>query len=229
MLRGMSYLGVPAPTPLRLSIGASPAGKVFVVCFGIFGLLIAGFIATVAWAGNSMANNMFSGLFPSGVSADVGGGLAQQSGFVGTAFLVFGFCTVPFVLLLGYVVLSTLRRAAWLEGTIVTMRGAVTTKRVDLATAAVQGDSVTYRHSSAGGDGRSVVYIVPALAARDRSTGTSIKIPLRGQGLKRLPSDQLRALAAAMMSRRQPSDPDYQDAAALANSMVTMAANPFPV
>jgi hypothetical protein len=112
----------------------------------------------------------------------------------------------------------------------VTMRGAFTTKRVDLSTADVQGDTVQYRQHHTGPMANYVtVYSIPALAARDRRTGTKIKIPMRGQGLKRLPSDQLRALVNAMMSGRSQGDPNYRTAAALADSMLSMAANPFPV
>jgi hypothetical protein len=48
-------------------------------------------------------------------------------------------------------------------------------------------------------------------------------------GLKRLPSNELTALAGAMMSGRRPSDPDYPTVSALADSIRQMAASPFPV
>ena len=67
---------------------------------------------------------------------------------------------------------------------------------------------------------------VPALAARDRATGQEIKIPLRWMG-RLLPANELNALADAMMFGRQPSDPNYPTASALATRMREMAADPF--
>jgi hypothetical protein len=205
--------------------------QVLVVVIAVIGLAISGLFVAVAWLGGSLARS-FLGNFDSTSSSpgDPSAGLAQSAGVVGTIFTLFGFCAVPFALLMLYLVLYTLRRSAWLQGTTLTMRGALSTKRVDLSTAEVQGDTVTYQERNYGGMSNYVtVYTVPALAARDRRTGTKIKVPLRGQGLKRLPSDELRALVNAMMYGRNQADPNYPTAAALADSMLSMAANPFPV
>jgi hypothetical protein len=226
MLAPMSYLGVQPPRPIRLSIGASAAAKVFAVIVGIIGVSFAAFFVGVTTLGGSLANRASDMFGSSGVpdpSVDPVGGMTDT---VSSAFRLFGLCAVPIAAVFIYVVLSTLRRAAWLDGTTAVVRGAFTTKRVDLSTATVQGDSVRYRQ--AHGD-RTYIYTVPALAARDRTTGRQIKIPLRGMGLKRLPAGELVALADAMMAGRRPSDPDYGGAAALADSMRQMAANPFPV
>lgn len=222
MLARMSYLGVPAVRPIRLSIGASPAAKVFAVIVGIIGVSFAAFFVGVTTLGGTLADRA-SNAFGSSDVPDPTGGMTSSFGSV---FRLFGLCAIPIAAIFIYVVLSTLRRAAWLAGTTAIMRGAFTTKRVDLSTATVQGDSVRYRQTQ--GD-RTYIYSVPALAARDRSTGKQIKIPLRGMGLKRLPAAELVALAGAMMSGRHPSDPEYGGAAALADSMRQMAANPFPV
>jgi hypothetical protein len=230
MLATVSYPGSYSRPPIRLSVGASTAVKVVVVVIGLIGLAMSGLFVAVAWLGGTLASNALGGIDGSSAPGDPGAGLAENAGAIGSIFTVFGFCALPFALLLGYLVLLTLRRSAWLQGTMVSMRGAFRTKRVDLSTAEVQGDTVSYRQHHTGPMANYVtVYTVPALAARDRRTGTKIKIPLRGQGLKRLPSDQLRALVDAMMSDRTPADPNYPTAAALADSMLSMAANPFPV
>ena len=230
MLATVSYPGSQSRPPIRLSVGASTAVKVLVVVIGLVGLLLSGLFVAIAWFGGTLARDILRRFEDSSAPGDPGASLAENAGVVGSIFTVFGFCALPFALLLGYVLLLTLRRSAWLQGTTVTMRGAFTTKRVDLSTADVQGDTVSYRQRHTGPMANYVtVYIVPALAARDRRTGTKIKIPMRGQGLKRLPSDQLRALVNAMMSGRTQSDPNYPTAAALADSMLSMAANPFPV
>jgi hypothetical protein len=222
MLPRMSYLGVQPPHPIRLSIGASPAAKVFAVIVGVIGVSFAAFFVGVAWLGGSLADSA-SNVFGSSGVPDPSNGMTST---VGSVFKLFGLCALPIAAVFVYVVLATLRRAAWLDGTTAIMRGAFTTKRVDLSTATVQGDAVNYRQSH--GD-RTYIYSVPALAARDRATGRVIKIPLRGMGLKRLPAPELVALADAVMSGRRPSDPDFNGAAALADAMRQMAANPFPV
>jgi hypothetical protein len=222
MLARMSYLGVQPSRPLRLSIGASAGAKVFAVIVGIVGIGFAAFFIGVTELGGSLADHASDTFTGSGLP-NPSNGMADSFGSV---FRLMGLCALPIAVGFAYVVLSTLRRAGWLDGTTAIMRGAFTTKRVDLSSATVQGDSVNYRQSR--GD-RTYVYAIPALAARDRATGKFIKIPLRGMGLKRLPANELAALAQAIMSGRRPSDPDYAGAAALADSMRQMAANPFPV
>jgi hypothetical protein len=130
-----------------------------------------------------------------------------------------------------YVLLLAIRRAAWLEGTTVVLRGAFSTRRVDLSTAIVTGASVTFRHHVGHWNDQShyVNVEVPALVARDHRTGHEIEIPLQDEQRHRMPADQLVALADAMMTGRQPTDPDYQNASALAFRMRQLAANPFPV
>jgi hypothetical protein len=230
MLATVSYPGSQSPTQIRLSVGASTGMKIVVVVIGVVGLALSGLFVAIAWLGGTLARNVLGGIDGSSAPGDPSAGFASSAGAVGSIFTVFGFCAVPFALLMGYIILLTLRRSAWLQGTTVTMRGALTTKRVDLSTAVVQGDTVSYRQHHTGPMANYVtVYSIPALAARDRRTGAKIKIPLHGQGLKRLPSDQLRALVNAMMSGRTQADPNYPTAAALADSMLSMAANPFPV
>jgi hypothetical protein len=95
----------------------------------------------------------------------------------------------------------------------------------DLATAEVTGDAISVL---LGGRARQII-TVPAVQARDPRTGQSVKIPLKARELKRLPPHELHALANAIMAVRQPTDPGYASAAAIAASMREMAANPFPV
>jgi hypothetical protein len=73
--------------------------------------------------------------------------------------------------------LSVIRRAAWLEGTTVRMRGALTSKRVDLSTAIVIGSSIAHRRylGKSGDHHRYTDVAVPALVARDPHTGKEIR------------------------------------------------------
>ena len=61
-----------------------------------------------------------------------------------------GLCGLPFVLLGLWLVLRTLRTAAWLEGTRVTVRGAFGARTVDLAAAEVTAGVLAYRDGDAG-------------------------------------------------------------------------------
>ena len=131
-----------------------------------------------------------------------------------------GLCGLPFVLLGLYLVLRVLRTAAWLDGTRASVRGALGTRTVDLATAEVLGGTVAHR---VGDDG---VVRVPTLIARDRDSGLRITIPLQGPGLGSLPPAELRALADAIAAGRPDQGRDA-DAHALAGRLRGMAADPL--
>jgi hypothetical protein len=105
----------------------------------------------------------------------------------------------------------------WLDGTTVVVRGR-TVRKVDLAKADVRETVTLELASSVNAPPRRVL----ALGARDRATGQEIKIPLRMMG-RRLPAHELHALADAVMHGRQPSDPNYPIALALATKMRQMA------
>ncbi|MET8836364.1 hypothetical protein ABZV78_20915 [Micromonospora sp. NPDC004540] len=131
-----------------------------------------------------------------------------------------GLCGLPFVLLGLYLVLRVLRTAAWLDGTRASVRGALGTRTVDLATAEVRGGAVAQR---VGDDG---VVRVPTLIARDRDSGRRVTIPLQGPGLGNLPPYELRALADAITAGRPDQGRDA-DAHALAGRLRTMADDPL--
>ncbi|MFG3600817.1 hypothetical protein [Micromonospora chersina] len=131
-----------------------------------------------------------------------------------------GLCGLPFVLLGLWLVLRVLRTAAWLDGTRASVRGALGTRTVDLATAEVRGGTVAHR---VGDDG---VVRVPTLIARDRDSGRRITIPLQGPGLGSLPPAELRALADAIAAGRPDQGRDA-DAHALAGRLRGMADDPL--
>ncbi|MEU5942621.1 hypothetical protein ABZ807_26405 [Micromonospora sp. NPDC047548] len=134
-----------------------------------------------------------------------------------------GLCGVPFALLGLYLVLRVLRTAAWLEGTRVTVRAAFGARTVDLADADITAGRLTFRDANAGPDH---VHQVPTLVARDRVTGRTVTVPLRGAGPATLPPHELRALADAMSTGR-PTDGRDGDVHVLAGQLRAMAANPL--
>lgn len=215
---------------LRLSVGA-PAGQraVAAVVGGLFTavgvasvllpVLAEGLLRRMTGFGDPLpsyedARDLPPGMLP----PDLAG--TSSSGAGPTPVRLVGLCGIPFVLLGLYLVLRVLRTAAWLAGTRATVRGALTTRTVDLATAEVTAGAVARRV----GDETEVR--VPTVVARDPDTGRRITIPLRGMGLATLPPYELRALADAMTAGRATGGRDG-DVHVLAGQLRTMAANPL--
>ncbi|MFC4069858.1 hypothetical protein [Actinoplanes subglobosus] len=131
-------------------------------------------------------------------------------------FLVGGlFMTVGFLVVIAGVTaaLRTVRLAAWLDGTVVHVRGAYRTRDVDLATAYVSEGAVKRRV------GHTIVS-TPTLEARDPATGHRLTVPLEGDDTGLLPPNELRALADAMTRGRGDSEND-RDVHRLAESLRT--------
>jgi hypothetical protein len=226
---------------LRLSVGASPAGRVAGV---VFGLIFAAFGATFA-AGALTVGAFFgdegagffrgdpvtcsytddSGFDPDGLGelpCPDGGGWTHRLFTVAHLFTLIG----VLVGLLGlYLVLRALRTAAWLDGTRLRVRGAVGSRSVDLATAEVWA-GVTEHRSVRDEHGHTDVLRVPTLTALDRRSGRRISLPLRAPGLGVLPPYELRALADAMTYGR-PEGGGHADVHAAAAQLRTLAGNPL--
>jgi hypothetical protein len=134
---------------------------------------------------------------------------------------------LAFAALVGVLMLEIGRAGFWLEGTVVVARRALRTRRVDLATAEVTGDTVTTPLSL--GNRNLTTIVSAAVRARDPRTGVTILIPVRTPGRSRLPADELTAIADAIMSRRQPGELGYPQAESLAHELRQLASAPFPI
>lgn len=192
------------------------------------GMLSALCMASIGWVARGLVESLIDSGGEAGPSAP-GDPAAQIGAGAGAAVSLVrasGLCALPVALLFGYLALRALRYGAWLHGTTAVFRSAFTTRRADLSTASVRGDTVT--HAQTHGHHR-YIYSIAVLAARGPASGTEVKIPLRGQGLKRLPAGELLALADAVAARRNPNHPGNQDALRMARALRDMAANPFPV
>ena len=213
---------------LRLSVGA-PAGQRAVaavvgglftavgVAFVLLPVLAEGLLRRMTGFGDPLpsyeeARDLPPGMLP----PDLAG--TSSSGPTPVRFV--GLCGLPFVLLGLYLVLRVLRTAAWLAGTRASVRGALGTRTVDLATAEVTAGAVARQV------GDQAVVRVPTVVARDPDTGRRITIPLQGMGLATLPPDELRALADAMTAGRATGGRDG-DVHVLADRLRAMAANPL--
>ncbi|MGW5669475.1 hypothetical protein [Micromonospora sp. NPDC003776] len=214
---------------IRLSVGASPGQRALAA---VVGVLFTAFGATFVLL-PVLADRMLSRLtgtgdpFPSYDDArDLPPGMlppeltgGSTASALGPARFV-GLCGLPVVLLGLYLLLRVLRTAAWLDGTRASVRGALGTRTVDLATAEVRGGALVHR------SGDDAVVRVPTLIARDRDTGRQVTVPLQGMGLAGLPPYELRALADAITAGR-PTEGRDADAHVLAGQLRAMAANPL--
>ncbi|RDI54417.1 hypothetical protein [Nocardia mexicana] len=147
-----------------------------------------------------------------------------------TAAILLGVAViVPIVAFVGHALLYVTRRAAWLEGTTLAVRGAYSTRRANLAHARVWVDSVAENTAVSTGSGMTVVSTgrrIPRLVAQDVQAGATVKLPLRQSNGTLLPAPELHALAAAITSAPRPS-PDAEHAHWIAQGLYSLTANPF--
>ena len=191
---------------VRLSVGASPFGKIFGTVALIF-ILAAVVVTTVKVTDTSAA-----------VEAANGGNSATDSGPSGTTagilddFAALRTAPLPVRLLalaclLGglYALLYLWLATAWLDGTVATKRGALLSRRADLASASVRLGSINRSTTYANSNWRTThSYNIPALVVTSPGRTVPLKIPLHSLGLRRLPARQLASLARALGSNRGP-------------------------
>ncbi|MEU1642551.1 hypothetical protein ABZ422_07525 [Micromonospora zamorensis] len=218
---------------LRLSVGASPGQRTVAVLSGVFVATIgAAFVALPLIAGGLLrrltgpgdafasyeeARDLPPGMLPPALR-DSGAGAESNS------VPVVGLCGLPFLLLGVYLVLRVLRTAAWLEGSRARVRGAFTTRTVDLATARIDTAKLSYRGTGED-DTPMIGQRLRAIVATDRASNRRVIIPLRGMGLGSLPPPELRALADAITTGRPVDGRD--DAHTVADQLRRLAAHPL--
>ena len=203
---------------MRLSVGPSPAAK-GVTSFAAVFLLAVGFcFAGLAFGMGGVFDSF--GEFaadPSGLENPLDEGFAV-AGWLATAM---GLCGLPFVFFGVYLFLHTWRFQIRLDGTLLSKRGVLLTRRAELTTAEV--NMAGFHYSQRISHDRRAVYRVAAVAVTDPAGGKTIKVPLRGQGLDLLPPHELRALADAL-DRNMSSDP--QRDRGIAAHLRELASNP---
>jgi hypothetical protein len=128
-----------------------------------------------------------------------------------------GLIGLPFALIGLYLIIRILRTAAWLDGTLLRVRHATTTRQANLATADVSMDLITRRTTD---DGHPVIRQVPTLIARDADSPTSVRLPLL------LPVTELQALAEAITAGRSWEGRDGE-ARRVADQLRAAADNPL--
>jgi len=194
----------------RLTIGPSARSRATVVTLGVMLLCGGCFLASIV----AVTGSYLTGAGGYGELNLPGIALGSLAGLGLAGFATFG-------------IVKVFRTAFWLEGTTVVLRGAFSTRRVNLATAEVAGDAIVVTESTGHYTWRSV--ISSAVRARDARTGVTIRIPVRTEGRGRLPSDELAAIADAIMAGRLAESAGYTQAEVLARALHEMADTPFPV
>jgi hypothetical protein len=228
-IAGLPYPSAMTERSLRLSNGPGRAGRIIGVVVGVVfaagGLLFAAmaaigdrFLEGFGDTSRCVDPADVAGLPPYALPPDVAvcsGWLPDHIGWFGAAGLVVG---GGFALIGLSVAMRSLRAASWLEGTVLRVRGAFRTRRIDLATADVTLGTVT----QAVDDNH--YHRVPTLVARDPASGRRVRLSLSGTGMDRLPPAELRAVAGAVTTARPVSEVDAWRVAA---HLQQMADNPL--
>lgn len=194
----------PAGPRLMLREPSSGGGAVGLGCLGALGFVVVPVICGLL----GVAIGVFS----------------PVAGWVVAGLVALGLWT-----LLGWGVLRGLRAAAWLEHTTLVVRGAVRTRRCDLATARVTLDSVP--ETTTVSSGQSAISVptgrrLPRLVAYDARTGRSVRLMLVERGNRGwLWPHKLRALADAVLAAPRPQ-PEAAWAWRAAATLRAMAGDP---
>jgi hypothetical protein len=140
--------------------------------------------------------------------------LAVIAGVVGAlaglVLFIFGLVVTPWVLL------RRRGHEAWLTGSVLTLRGAFKSRRIDLASAEI---SVGSHHSFA--------LVTTFLVIHDPDTGHVERLALNPRGGQFLPATQLNALADAIVSEERADEAVDRRARQIALRLREFAADPF--
>lgn len=202
---------------LPLSIGPGPVQRVLGTMFGLLFALAGAAFLLLPFVVDGWLRHTFGGDVSCPSPSEIGGippemlppsvrecvsngGWFADRGYGPMRFL--GLFGIPFVLVGLYLALASARTAAWLEGTNATVRGALRTRTVDLATATMTAGPLELR---------------PILIA------SHVAIPLHGVGRSPLPAAELRALAWTVAANPAPQ------AQAMAARLRAMADQPLGV
>ncbi|MBF8184536.1 hypothetical protein ITP53_01995 [Nonomuraea sp. K274] len=129
---------------------------------------------------------------------------------------------------LGFLLLDILRAAAWLDGTVLVVRSAFTTRRCDLAEAAlITIDSVVERSFAGNAGSAPTGRLIPRLRVQDPRTGHVVSLQLDDPATRSLFSPvRLHALADAILAGHRP-EPYARAAWQAAQEFRRLAADPF--
>jgi hypothetical protein len=201
---------------VKLSIGSSAPVKLLTTIVGAIMLLIGAVIALIGYGFTQEGREAINSTIPDDATRNTlpTSSAETAAGIAGAA------CASLVILVTVYVMLRVLRTGAWLEGSVLHVRGAVATKRRDLSKAGISGG--TQWKSTEGRGGERIQVII----ATDPDSGKALTLPLRGSGKSMLPADQLRMLANAITNQRARSGDD-DPAFVVAERLRGFAKDPF--
>jgi len=201
---------------VKLSIGSSAPVKLLTVVAGAIMLLIGAVIALIGYGFTQEGREAITSTVPDDITRNALPRTNSETaaGIAGAA------CALLVIGVTVYMLLRVLRTGAWLEGSVLHVRGAVRTKRRDLSKARISGG--TQRKSIEGKGAERVQVII----ATDPETGKVLTLPLQGRGQTMLPAEQLRMLANAITNQRARSGAD-DPAFVVAERLRGFAKDPF--
>lgn len=204
-----------AHTPrVKLSIGASGPVKTLTFVIALIMLSISAYIALIAFglaygARTTVTSSLNDGQYHIDENGNLvpGPGDAEPASRVElTGGIVGAVCALLVIAVAAYLVLRVFRSSAWLEGSVLHVRGALGTRQQDLATAMVSGGP-------------------HLITAKDPGTGKTLTLPLRS-GQAMLPAEELRMLANAITNSRTRRGED-DTAFLMAEHLRKVSSDPF--
>ncbi|WP_162907760.1 hypothetical protein [Allorhizocola rhizosphaerae] len=210
------------PPRVKLSTGPSGSVKAITIVVALVMLGIGVSVGLMAYGLAFGGREVIGSSLPDGKwHVDENGKLVPGPGAEGSSATLMSLagagalCALIVVLVAVYLALRVLRTGAWLEGSVLHMRGGLRTRKQDLATAGIEGGTHDVRSQR-----------VEVMTVTDPKTGRRMTLPLRGSGLTLLPSEQLRMLANAITNHRVQTGPDDR-AFAIAERLRGFANDPF--
>ncbi|MEV4415410.1 hypothetical protein [Catellatospora sp. NPDC049609] len=218
---------------LALSIGVPTGIKIFatvVAAFMIGGSVLFAVLASgLSFFARTTVNSTVgdgdfhiddNGNLVPGPAPDPGSDIAAGISVIGLAGAG---CALLVSLVAVYFLLRVWRTAAWLDGTVLTVRGALSSKTADLSTSIVNGGS---RLQAVGAGDSRTLHRVQVLQVADPRSGVQLTLPLRGAGLAMLPAGQLTALADAITRGRSRTEAT-ESSFVVADRLREFARDPF--
>lgn len=201
---------------VKLSIGSSAPVKLLTVVVGAIMLVIGAAVALIGYGFTQEGREAITSTVPDDITSnDLPSTSAETAaGITGAA------CALLVIGVAVYLMLRVLRTGAWLEGSVLHVRGAMRTKKRDLSKAGISGG--TQWKSTEGKGGERVQVII----ATDPDSGKALALPLKGPGRSMLPAEQLRMLANAITNQRARSGDD-DPAFVVAERLRGFARDPF--
>lgn len=201
---------------VKLSIGSSAPVKLLTVIVGAIMVLIGAAVALIGYGFTQEGREAISSTVPDDISSNALPSTSAETaaGIAGAA------CALLVIGVAVYLMLRVVRTGAWLEGTVLHVRGAMRTKQRDLAKAGISGGTQWKSTEGKGGDR------VQVIIATDPDSGKALTLPLRGPGRSMLPAEQLRMLANAITNQRARSGDD-DPAFLVAERLRGFARDPF--